>query len=78
MITGEQRLYASGDPERPANHCTFTVEMLPTEDRRNICVIDEIQMLRDDNRGAAWTRALLGAPVDEVLFIFYHFICSNF
>lgn len=65
MVTGEQRLFAN-DPQRPAAHCTFTTEMLPVDDRRDICVIDEIQMLRDNDRGTAWTRALLGVAADEV------------
>lgn len=31
-----------------------------------IGVIDEIQMLRDPQRGWAWTRALLGVVADEI------------
>ncbi|KAL7076333.1 hypothetical protein ACQ4LE_004651 [Meloidogyne hapla] len=65
MVTGEQRLFAH-DSETPAAHCTYTAEMLPVDDRRDICVIDEIQMLRDNDRGAAWSRALLGVAADEV------------
>lgn len=67
MITGENRLYAH-DADNPADHLAVTVEMVSPEHRREICVIDEIQMLRDPLRGAAWTRALLGAPTDEVCF----------
>ena len=29
-------------------------------------VIDEIQMMASEDRGYAWTRALLGAPASEV------------
>ncbi|CAK5084603.1 unnamed protein product [Meloidogyne enterolobii] len=65
MVTGEQRLFAH-DSETPAAHCTYTAEMVPIDDRRDICVIDEIQMLRDIERGTAWTRALLGVAADEV------------
>uniref|UniRef100_A0A914LNN4 RNA helicase n=1 Tax=Meloidogyne incognita TaxID=6306 RepID=A0A914LNN4_MELIC len=65
MVTGEQRLFAH-DSETPAAHCTYTAEMVPIDDRRDICVIDEIQMLRDIDRGTAWTRALLGVAADEV------------
>uniref|UniRef100_A0A915PB74 Helicase C-terminal domain-containing protein n=1 Tax=Meloidogyne floridensis TaxID=298350 RepID=A0A915PB74_9BILA len=64
MVTGEQRLFAH-DSETPAAHCTYTAEMVPIDDRRDICVIDEIQMLRDVDRGTAWTRALLGVAADE-------------
>lgn len=31
-----------------------------------MAVIDEIQMLRDYDRGWAWTRALLGVPAREL------------
>ncbi|UYV68605.1 SUPV3L1, partial [Cordylochernes scorpioides] len=31
-----------------------------------VAVIDEIQMIRDPNRGWAWTRALLGLAADEI------------
>ena len=31
-----------------------------------VAVIDEIQMMRDPQRGWAWTRALMGAPAYEV------------
>jgi ATP-dependent RNA helicase SUPV3L1/SUV3 len=31
-----------------------------------VCIIDEIQMMRDPQRGWAWTRALLGVCADEV------------
>ena len=44
-----------------ARHVACTVEMLSTEKRLDVVVIDEIQMIGDRQRGAAWTRALLGA-----------------
>lgn len=31
-----------------------------------MAVIDEIQMLRDNSRGWAWTRALLGIQAEEI------------
>ena len=31
-----------------------------------VAVIDEIQMMRDPERGWAWTRALLGVAAEEV------------
>ena len=77
MVTGEQRLFAH-DSETPAAHCTYTAEMVPIDDRRDICVIDEIQMLRDIDRGTAWTRALLGVAADEVKIIFSKFADKNF
>lgn len=32
----------------------------------DVAVIDEIQMLQDNQRGWAWSRALLGIPAKEV------------
>ena len=40
--------------------------MLATQMRVEVAIIDEIQMLRDEQRGWAWTRALLGVAADEV------------
>uniref|UniRef100_A0A183BZG7 RNA helicase n=1 Tax=Globodera pallida TaxID=36090 RepID=A0A183BZG7_GLOPA len=65
MVTGENRLFAF-DSDNPAAHVAVTVEMLSPEHRTELCVIDEIQMLRDPLRGGAWTKALLGAAADEV------------
>jgi hypothetical protein len=31
-----------------------------------VAVIDEIQMMKDDQRGWAWTRALLGVQAEEI------------
>ncbi|PAV89318.1 hypothetical protein WR25_05563 isoform B [Diploscapter pachys] len=65
MVTGEERRYAV-DNLHPSAHLSSTVEMLSTTMRVDVAVIDEIQMLRDEQRGWAWTRALLGAAADEV------------
>uniref|UniRef100_A0A1I7YB81 ATP-dependent RNA helicase SUV3 homolog, mitochondrial n=1 Tax=Steinernema glaseri TaxID=37863 RepID=A0A1I7YB81_9BILA len=65
LVTGEERLYAV-DNFHPSAHLSSTVEMLSTQMKVDIAVIDEIQMLRDEQRGWAWTRALLGVVADEV------------
>ena len=49
-----------------AAHISCTVEMLPTTERFDVAVIDEIQMIGDEDRGWAWTRAFLGCQADEV------------
>jgi len=57
------------------NHCayfdifniytkTFLIQSKSITDE--VAVIDEIQLMRDLNRGWAWTRALLGIPADEI------------
>lgn len=61
LATGQERR------EMPfARHVSCTVEMLSVRDRVDVAVIDEIQMLGDEHRGAAWTRALLGVAAAEV------------
>ncbi|CAJ0957072.1 unnamed protein product, partial [Mesorhabditis belari] len=65
MVTGEERRFAV-DSFHPSTHLSSTVEMLSTTMRVEVAVIDEIQMLRDEQRGWAWTRALLGVAADEV------------
>uniref|UniRef100_A0A8R1V593 ATP-dependent RNA helicase SUV3 homolog, mitochondrial n=1 Tax=Pristionchus pacificus TaxID=54126 RepID=A0A8R1V593_PRIPA len=76
MVTGEERRFAV-DNLHPSPHISCTVEMLSTNMRveairdsslpsLQVAVIDEIQMLRDEQRGWAWTRALLGVAADEV------------
>eukprot|EP00094_Tigriopus_californicus_P005089 TCALIF_04903-PA protein Name:"Similar to CG9791 ATP-dependent RNA helicase SUV3 homolog, mitochondrial (Drosophila melanogaster)" AED:0.08 eAED:0.08 QI:0/0.66/0.57/1/1/1/7/22/758 len=65
LITGEERKYACEDQE-PANHVSCTVEMSNLTNPFEVAVIDEIQMIKDYQRGWAWTRALLGIPAEEV------------
>lgn len=61
LVTGEERRIADG-----ATHVASTVEMLDTRTRVDVAVIDEIQMLADRDRGAAWTAAVCGAPATTV------------
>jgi ATP-dependent RNA helicase SUPV3L1/SUV3 len=59
LVTGEERRLVSvtGDP---ANHVACTVEMTSVTSPYEVAVVDEIQMIRDHQRGWAWTRAFLG------------------
>ena len=65
LLTGEERRFANADGS-PSNHIASTVEMVSLKDLCDVAVIDEIQMLRDPQRGWAWTRALLGLPAKEI------------
>ena len=65
LVTGEERRMARDDGN-PSNHIACTVEMSSVQDRCEVAVIDEIQMMRDMGRGWAWTRALLGIPAEEI------------
>ena len=64
LITGEERRLEEG-----ATHVASTVEMLDTKTPVEVAVIDEIQMLADRDRGAAWTTAVCGAPANVVYLV---------
>lgn len=66
LITGEERKIVNPDGVTKASHISCTVEMTQISEPVETVVIDEIQMIRDPQRGWAWTRALLGIPADEV------------
>ncbi|XP_034188078.1 suv3 RNA helicase isoform X1 [Osmia lignaria lignaria] len=65
LITGEEHKYAK-DVDSPASHVSCSVEMVNVQNTYEVAVIDEIQLVRDPNRGWAWTRAFLGVAADEV------------
>ncbi|QJE00058.1 RNA helicase [Massilia forsythiae] len=64
LVTGEERRLA-----QDATHVASTVEMLDTRTPVEVAVIDEIQMLADRDRGAAWTAAVCGAPASTVYLV---------
>ncbi|XP_017790388.1 PREDICTED: ATP-dependent RNA helicase SUV3 homolog, mitochondrial [Habropoda laboriosa] len=65
LITGEEHKYAKS-VEYPAKHVSCSVEMANIQNTYEVAIIDEIQLIRDPNRGWAWTRAFLGIAADEV------------
>ena len=65
LITGDDRRTADDDPLAPMMSCT--VEMVPVgTSPLDVAVIDEIQMIGSEDRGWAWTQALLGVCAKEV------------
>lgn len=64
LVTGEERRIAEG-----STHVASTVEMLDSKTPIEVAVIDEIQMLADRDRGAAWTAAVCGAPASTVYLV---------
>lgn len=61
LLTGEEVI------EIPdSTHFSSTIEMAKLQTRFECCVIDEIQMLTDPQRGWAWTRALVNIQADEI------------
>lgn len=61
MLTGEERIY-----EDNSRITASTVEMLDIDQKYDIAVIDEAQMISDPDRGHSWTRAVLGVQAPEV------------
>lgn len=61
LLTGEEEVLIEG-----AHHQSSTVEKLNLDQVYDVAVIDEIQMLGDSQRGASWTRALLGLRCKEI------------
>ncbi|EJD48633.1 P-loop containing nucleoside triphosphate hydrolase protein [Auricularia subglabra TFB-10046 SS5] len=62
MITGEEKRIVAEDA--PLTSCT--VEMLQWITHYDVAVVDEIQMIGDEQRGGAWTSAVLGLMADEL------------
>ncbi|KAJ3275771.1 hypothetical protein HDV01_007238 [Terramyces sp. JEL0728] len=61
LITGEEKRESDG-----VNKWSSTVEMTNLEKVFDVAVIDEIQMIGNNERGWAWTRALLGVRAHEI------------
>lgn len=61
LLTGEEIIEIEG-----ATHYSSTIEMARLSEGFDSCVIDEIQMITDPQRGWAWTRALVNIMAEEV------------
>uniref|UniRef100_UPI002588A879 adenylosuccinate synthetase n=1 Tax=uncultured Clostridium sp. TaxID=59620 RepID=UPI002588A879 len=61
LLTGEEEIIKEG-----ATHTSCTIEKVDLKKEYDIAIIDEIQMIDDSQRGAAWTRALLGLRCNEL------------
>jgi ATP-dependent RNA helicase SUPV3L1/SUV3 len=62
LITGEEQIV-----NEDATHISSTIEMLNFESEVDVCVIDEVQMIGDRDRGWAWANAIIGAPAKTVI-----------
>ncbi len=62
LITGEEQIVSDD-----ATHISSTIEMLNFEVDVDVCVIDEVQMIDDRDRGWAWANAIIGAPAKEII-----------
>jgi ATP-dependent RNA helicase SUPV3L1/SUV3 len=62
LITGEEEII-----DEESTHISSTIEMMNSAVDVDVCVIDEIQMISDRDRGWAWANALIGIPAKRVI-----------
>ena len=62
LITGEEEII-----DEESTHISSTIEMMNISVDVDVCVIDEIQMIADRDRGWAWANALIGVPAKTVI-----------
>ena len=62
LITGEEEII-----DEESTHISSTIEMMNGAVDVDVCVIDEIQMISDRDRGWAWANALMGVPAKKVI-----------
>lgn len=61
--------FVTGEEERVvenASHIASTVELADFNNEYDVVVIDECQMIADNSRGYAWTRAIMGMKAREI------------
>ncbi len=61
LLTGEEEILKTG-----STHISCTIEKVNLKEHYDIAVIDEIQMISDQHRGMAWSKAVLGLKCDEI------------
>lgn len=66
LITGDDRRIPVGHDTTDAEMSSCTVEMIPLNTVLDVAVIDEIQMIGSEDRGWAWTQAVLGVKAREL------------
>ncbi|BBG65678.1 probable ATP-dependent RNA helicase [Hydrogenimonas sp.] len=62
LVTGEEQLI-----DEEAAHVSSTIEMANFQVEVDVCVIDEVQMIDDPDRGWAWANAIIGIPAYTVV-----------
>ncbi len=62
LVTGEEQII-----DEDSTHISSTIEMLNFNVDVDVCVIDEVQMIGDDQRGWAWANAIIGAPAKKII-----------
>ncbi len=62
LVTGEEQII-----DEEAAHISSTIEMANFQMEVDVCVIDEVQMIADPDRGWAWANAIIGIPAQKVI-----------
>ncbi|WP_457597212.1 SUV3 domain-containing protein [Hydrogenimonas sp.] len=62
LVTGEEQLL-----DEEAAHISSTIEMANFQVDVDVCVIDEVQMIADPDRGWAWANAIIGIAAKTVV-----------
>ncbi|KAL8944592.1 MAG: hypothetical protein Q9211_000517 [Gyalolechia sp. 1 TL-2023] len=63
LVTGDERHFADAED---VNMSSCTVEMVPINRAVDVAIIDEIQMIGHEERGWAWSQALMGIKAKEL------------
>lgn len=66
LVTGDDIRISQAEDGSRSTLTSSTMEMVSTVKDVDVCVIDEIQMIGDPDRGWAWTQAVLGVKAKEV------------
>ncbi|ANZ73455.1 BA75_00876T0 [Komagataella pastoris] len=66
LLTGEEVIPDYDDFGNQAGLTSGTVEMVPTTERFDVVVLDEIQMISDPDRGQSWTNVVIGVLAKEI------------
>lgn len=61
LITGQEKII-----NEQASHTSCTIETASLSEPYQVAIIDEVQMIGDEDRGAAWTNALLGLQAETI------------
>ena len=61
LYTGEEQIVVEG-----AQHTSSTIETLSLDQKYDVAVVDEAQLISDEQRGWAWTRAILGVRANVI------------
>ncbi len=61
LQTGQEKVVTKG-----SSHVSCTIETVNLSLKYDVAIIDEIQMIGNEDRGSAWTQALLGLDAKEI------------